>query len=56
MGIFDYLKGLDSVDAATAAVIAAILTPLSTLQGAIFKFYTDGRHKEESLDGSKPIL
>ena len=27
----------------TAAVIAALLTPLSALQGAIFKFYIDSR-------------
>lgn len=31
-----------------AAIIAAILAPLSTLQGFVFKFYNDSRSQEEN--------
>lgn len=38
--------GVSGVD--TAAVIAAVLTPLSGLAGMVFKFYNDGRVNDVS--------
>lgn len=46
--IFDLLQAGKPLDVNLAAVIAAILTPVSGLQGLAIKFYSDGRRQHNA--------
>lgn len=50
---FDFVATREVIDANTALIVAAILTPISTLQGAILKFYAQYKYKDEAKTGEE---
>jgi hypothetical protein len=47
--VFEYLNNAGDVSFDVAALVAAILSPISALQAAVFKFYSTSTYGNEEL-------
>lgn len=47
--IFDFVNTTENLNVDTAAIIAAILTPISGLQGFVSKLYSENRNNESNV-------